>query len=60
MPNDIDTSSNPIKNTAKLMDMSPLENVAPTPSNSNAVWSKQAIQDMTNRKLWSLDIVKDK
>eukprot|EP00957_Ditylum_brightwellii_P208261 15356509-Ditylum_brightwellii.AAC.1 len=42
------------------MDMSPPKNVAPTSSNSNAVWSKQAIQDMANRKHWSSEIVKNK
>eukprot|EP00957_Ditylum_brightwellii_P084340 6413814-Ditylum_brightwellii.AAC.1 len=42
------------------MDMSPPKNVAPTSSNSNAVWSKQAMQDMANRKHWSMEIVKNK
>eukprot|EP00957_Ditylum_brightwellii_P026427 1999362-Ditylum_brightwellii.AAC.1 len=51
MPNDIDNSSNPTKNTTKLMYMSPPNNTEPTPSNSNAALSKQAMKDMTNRKI---------
>eukprot|EP00957_Ditylum_brightwellii_P170297 12963018-Ditylum_brightwellii.AAC.1 len=42
------------------MDMSPPKYTAPTPSNSNAVWSKQAIQDMINRKTWFSEVVKNK